>query len=112
MLYHLRSEHPLGPVLSQAFEAEEKRFQSILDATKRAAESAGRGLVALWLFGSVARGEDLADSDLDLAFVAESEALARLSDTVRDALVVSAEALGFNPAVVALGTGDVVRLAA
>lgn len=112
VLYRLRSDHPLSPVLSTLFEAEERRFQSILDSARSAAESAGRGLVALWLFGSVARGEDLADSDLDLALVAEPEALSRLADGVRDGLVATSEVLGFTPSLVTLGTDDVVRLAA
>jgi DNA-binding transcriptional ArsR family regulator len=112
VLYRLRPDHPLSSALSTLFGAEEQRFQSILDSARRAAESAGRGLIALWLFGSVARGEDRADSDLDLALVAKPEALPRLADAVRDGLVAPAETLGFTPTLVTLGTDDVVRLAA
>ncbi|WP_254073341.1 nucleotidyltransferase domain-containing protein [Acidisphaera sp. S103] len=112
MLYRLRPDHPLSPALSTLFEAEERRFQSILDSIRVAAESAEPGLVALWVFGSVARGKDRADSDLDLALVAEPEVLPRLSDALRDALVAPAERLGFTPSLVTLGTDDVVRLAA
>src|SRR3954471_9946896 len=75
VLHRLRPEHPLTPALAALFEAEERRFQAILDGARSAAESVGPGLVALWLFGSVARGEDGAESDLDLALVAEPEAL-------------------------------------
>jgi len=112
VLYRLRPDHPLSPALSALLEAEERRFQSILDSARSAAESAGWGLVALWLYGSVARGEDLADSDLDLALVAEPEALPRLADAVRDGLLAPSEALGFSPSLVTLTTDDVVRLAA
>jgi hypothetical protein len=69
-------------------------------------------LVALWLIGSVARGEARTDSDLDLALVAEPEALPRLADAFRDGLMAHAERIGFSPSVVALGTDDVARLAA
>ncbi|MBC9176179.1 helix-turn-helix domain-containing protein [Pseudoroseomonas ludipueritiae] len=111
VLYRLRPEHPLAPALSALFEAEERRFQNILEGARSAAEAAGPGLVALWLFGSVARGEDRADSDLDLALVGEPAALPRLADAFRDALVAPAGRMGFSPSVVALGTDDVARLA-
>jgi hypothetical protein len=111
VLYRLCPEHPLATPLSALFEAEARRFQDILDSAMRAAESSGPGLVALWLFGSVARGEDQADSDVDLALVAEPEALPRLADAFRDALVQPSHAIGFRPSVVALGADDVVRLA-
>lgn len=112
VLYRLRLEHPLSSALSSLFEAEERRFQSILDNARSAAESAGRGLVALWVFGSVARGEDRADSDLDLALVAEPGTLRQFADAVRDGLAAPAEKLGFMPSLVTLGTDDVMRLAA
>jgi predicted nucleotidyltransferase len=112
VVHRLRPDHPLAPALIALFEAEEARFEAILDSARSAALAAGPGVLALWLFGSVARGDDRADSDVDLAFVAEPEALSRLADVIRDALVVPAERLGFSPSVVALATDDVVRLAA
>lgn len=112
LLYRLSPHHPLAPALSALFEAEERRFQAILDSAKGAAESAGPGLLALWLFGSVARGEDRTDGDLDLALVAEPDALPGSTDAVRDDLVAPSEKMGFRFSVVALGTDDVVRLAA
>ncbi len=112
MLYRLRSDHPLSSVLSTLFEAEERRFQSILDGARSAAESGGPGLIAFWMFGSVARGEDFVGSDLDFVLVAEADALPRLADAVRDGLAAPAVRLGFTLALVTLGTDDVLRLAA
>lgn len=112
VLYRLRPDHPLAAALSALFEAEERRFEAILDSARQAVESAGPGLVALWLFGSVARGDDRISSDLDLALVARPEALHRLVDALRDGLVAPAERMGFSPSVVGLGIDDVVRLAA
>jgi hypothetical protein len=64
------------------------------------------------MYGSVARGEDRTDSDLDLALVARTKALPRLADTFRDAMVAPAQRLGFSASLVTLGTDDVARLAA
>lgn len=112
LLYRIAQDHPLSPALRSLFEAEDRLFHSILDSIKSAAQSAGQGVVAVWLYGSVARREDRTDSDLDLALVAKAKALPRLADSFRDALVAPGERLGFNASVVTLGTSDVVRLAA
>ena len=120
VLYNLRPEHPLCPALVAIFEAEDERFQAILACAKDAAKSAGPGLLALWLFGSVARGDDREHSDLDLALVFddaehrrdEPGSLPRLTDAFRDQVAAMGEKAGFSPAVVALGTDDVVRLSA
>lgn len=130
VLYSLRPEHPLTPALVAVFEAEEGRFQAMLASAKDAAQLVGPGLVALWLFGSVARGEDRQDSDLDLALVFNDvphrrgqpgtlpglaktgSARFSVADAFRDAMVTFAERAGFSPSVVALGTDDVVRLSA
>jgi len=114
VLYHLASDHPLSAVMSALFEAEERRFQSILDSIRSAAHAAGggRGQVALWLYGSVARGDDHAGSDLDLVLVAEPDALPQLASALRDALTIPAERMGFTPSLVAVDTSDVLRLAA
>ncbi len=110
VLYSLRPEHPLRPALSVVFEAERARFEAMLAGATDAAKSAGPGLVALWLFGSVARGEDRDSSDLDLALVAEPGSTSRLADAFRDKVAAVAGQAGFSPSVVTLGTGDVVRL--
>ena len=112
VLYSLRPEHPLCPALVAIFAAEDERFQAILAGAKDAARSVGPGLLALWLFGSVARGDDREHSDLDLALVAEPGSLPRLADAFRDRVTAMGETAGFSPAVVALGTDDVVRLSA
>ena len=128
VLYSLRPEHPLTAALVAVFEAEEGRFQAMLASAKDAARLVGPGLVALWLFGSVARGEDREDSDLDLALVFDDAPHRRddnaehcrgqpgklpgLADAFRDAMAAFAERAGVSPSVVALGADDVVRLSA
>lgn len=110
VLHRLRTDHPLARALDTLFEAEETRFQAVLDSVREAAGAAGVGIVAVWLYGSVARGEDGLGSDLDLAFVADRSTLHALADALRDELLVPGERLGFSPSVVALGTHDVLRL--
>ena len=110
VLHRLRADHLLAHVLDALFKAEEARFQAVLDSVREAAGAAGAGIVAVWLYGSVARGDDGPGSDLDLALVAESHALPALTDALRDGLIAPGEMLGFNPSVVALNTHDVLRL--
>ncbi len=73
LLYRLHRRHPLAAPMAALFEAEDRRFQSLLDSVRAAATAAGPGLLALWLFGSAARGEDRLGSDFDLALVAEPD---------------------------------------
>lgn len=111
-LYQIRSGHPLTPALHALFEAEEQRFQAILDAVRAAAENCGRSLDAVWIYGSVARGEDGPDSDLDVVFVGDTRpAFDQALTTGRELLSADGEKLGFRPAVVGLVRADVLRLA-
>lgn len=100
----------------------------MLAGIKDAAKSAGPGLVALWLFGSVAHGEDRTNSDLDLALVFHNaehcggdnaphcrdapESMPRLADAFRDGVAALGKRAGFAPSAVTLGTDDVARLSA
>ena len=62
-------------------------------------------------FSIATSGENSSAVDnLDLALVADPNALPALADALRDGLLVPGERLGFNPSVVALGTHDVLRL--
>lgn len=110
VLHRLRTDHPLARALDTLFEAEDARFRDVLDSVRQAAGVAGAGVVAVWLYGSVARGEDGPGSDLDLVLVADPDVLPALADALRDGLLAPGERLGFTPSVVALGTQDVLRL--
>ena len=112
LLYSLRAAHPLRSALDTLFEAEERRFDAILEAIRAAARNSGPGLVSVWLYGSVARGQDRPGSDLDVAIVAAEDTLAAALESVRDSLQSAGEALGFTPSVVGLAIDDVARLAA
>ena len=65
---------------------------------------------SLWIYGSVARGEDRLGSDLDIGVVAEADQLAAVVEAVRENLATASERLGFSPSVVGLDMEDVSRL--
>ena len=86
-LYSIRADNALRVPLDALFDAEETRFQDILAAIRNAARTCGQELAAVWLYGSVARGEDRPGSDLDLIVVGGAEtALPAALDAVRGAL--------------------------
>jgi predicted nucleotidyltransferase len=110
-LYSMRADHPLHDALNNLFAAEERRFEAVLNAIREAAAGCGSGVKAVWLYGSVARGEDRPGSDLDIAVVAAENDLTNVSDAMRDALYSAGMKLGFKPSVVGIGPSDIARLA-
>ena len=75
-LVTLNQQHHLAPGLRQLFLAESLYFAELRQRLLQAATSGSRPakLRSLVLFGSVARGEDTPDSDLDLMVIAEDDA--------------------------------------
>ncbi|KAB0266853.1 nucleotidyltransferase domain-containing protein [Microvirga brassicacearum] len=110
VLYRIRTDHPLHAPLDALFEAEEARFAAIREVVRSAASEGGPSVFAVWIFGSVARGEDRLDSDLDIAVVAQPSELARVVNAVRDALIGPGKRIGFTPSVVGIDPADAERL--
>jgi predicted nucleotidyltransferase len=110
VLYRIRTDHPLRVPLDALFEAEEARFTEIGEVVRSAALQSGPGVLAVWIYGSVARGEDRPDSDLDIVVIAQPSKLDKVVDSVRDALRAPGERIGFSPSVVGVDTADVQRL--
>ncbi|WP_162917561.1 nucleotidyltransferase domain-containing protein [Dongia deserti] len=108
-LYRVRPDHPLASALDALFREEEERFQAILESIRTAAKSC-EGVAAVWLYGSVARGQDKGTSDVDIAVVSEPEDIAEIEQALRDKLRESEERLAFTASVVGVGTNDVLRL--
>ena len=111
MVCGLRHDHPLVPVLVRLFAAEQEQADAILGAVRKAAAQLEPTPWAVWLYGSVARGEDHATSDIDVALVTpEADAVAQ-ADALREAVartgVVSAERVS----VVTMAPPDVRRAA-
>jgi predicted nucleotidyltransferase len=107
LLYQINHRHPLSAALEALLRAEEERTQAVLDAVRRAVQAPE--IIAAWIYGSVARGEDALDSDLDLAVLTEDQDRATV-DRVREALDPEADRLRFSPSVVGIGLSDVDRM--
>lgn len=108
-LHRLRREHPLAAALDELFASEENRFASIGEAVREAALRCRPGLLALWLYGSVARGADGPRSDLDLVAVCEPGERARISSCLLEGLRGAQNRLDFTAALVSVDTDDVLR---
>ena len=107
-VYRLNADHYFFSVLSELFKAESDRFQSILDAVRQCA--AETPIFSLFYYGSVARGEDRTDSDLDIGMIAQADDLAETTERVRENLRDASERLGFLPNLVGLDFADIKRL--
>jgi predicted nucleotidyltransferase len=112
-LCQVPGDHPFVKALETLFEAEADRLDDMLQAVVSAAEhAAGDLLRAVWLFSSVARGKDVASSDLDVAVVfdAPDKEADEIVNNMRAALAAPGNRLGFRPSVVALVLKDIPRM--
>ena len=108
--YRARESFPLHGILEELFRAEKERYQAIIRGVLEAVQD--KPVVAVWLYGSVARGEDTARSDVDVALVVEDADVDRITDAVRERLRPAEESLGINVSVVGMDPDDVLRLSA
>lgn len=111
-LYRRRRSHPLSQMFVELFREEESRFEAILGKVREAAETCRSSITAVWIFGSVVRGEDRPGSDLDIALVAVPEKASVVEYQVREALFAAEKDLVFHASIVALDTNDLAQLAA
>ena len=72
-LYQRRSEHPWAAPLQTLFQTERQQWEDLLTAVRQALEE-NDAVVAAWLYGSVARGEDRPQSDVDFAVLLKTPA--------------------------------------
>lgn len=105
MLYRANKRHPLWDSMDRLFAAEEERYSAIMQGIRNViSDGFGREVEAVWLFGSVARGEDSFTSDLDLALIAfdlaDGDLAARIGESLRplqDRLLFKASLVGLTP---------------
>lgn len=83
-LYALNSSHPFADAIVALFEKEQQCWEELFESIRNVLDRHGEGVDAAWLYGSVARGEDVTGSDLDIAVLIRSHALA---DRVREDLM-------------------------
>ena len=83
-LYALNPSHPFANALVALFQEEQRRWDGLLESIREVLAKRGPAVSAAWLYGSVARGQDSPDSDLDIAILARSQAVA---EQVREDLI-------------------------
>jgi len=111
MVSSLRTQHPLTPALVALFSAEEEYANDVLGAIRRAADSLEPTPLAVWLYGSVARGADTPASDIDVALVTAGAEPAEQADALSESITTELGEGDRRVSVVALGPRDVMRLA-
>jgi predicted nucleotidyltransferase len=97
--------------VKQLFAGEEQRFDAVLEAIRGAAEKCGE-IIAVWVYGSVARGEDRAESDIDIAVVCEKDSASAVAEAMRETLREAEDRLAFVASVITIDTDDMQRLMA
>ena len=110
VLYQFDGLHPLASALQALFEAETQRADRVLEAIRTTADRLAPSVLAAWLFGSVARGEDTSRSDLDVAIVVDQEPADDLTHRVADELAPVEAAERVVISVVGLSRSDLLRL--
>lgn len=109
--YRLDLEHPVGRSLLNLFHAEEERVEMIRQAVASAARQMSPPPLAVWVFGSVARGEDRPESDLDLLLVLEDDETAeREAGFFREMLDDLQKEQQITLSIVPLSSSDIERL--
>jgi predicted nucleotidyltransferase len=83
-MYALSDAHPFAGAIATLFQEEGRRWERLLATVRDVLGGYGSEVSAAWLYGSVARGEDTPESDLDLALLVTS---ADVTDRVREALM-------------------------
>jgi hypothetical protein len=104
-------DHPIMPAVREVLAAEERIYTSVMDRL-RACVSAHQGVLAAWVYGSAARGEDRPGSDIDIVIVVDDTEVEAVTRKVRRSLVKGPSRLPGAPSIVGLGTSDVIRLSA
>jgi predicted nucleotidyltransferase len=107
----VRLEHPMAAPIAALFDAERAQGDALLDAVRSAASEQRPAPIALWLYGSVARGEDGPASDIDLAAVFDDDDPTARKSELDDALATAAPARAGQFSIITLTPADAARLA-
>jgi DNA-binding transcriptional ArsR family regulator len=111
-LYRADVGHPLYVPLGSLFHAEAERFQTIVDALRTAVGNVVPAPLGAWVYGSVARGEDGPDEDLEVALVAPDEDVYTPVERLRQVLGPIQDVQRVWISVIGLSPSDVRRLSA
>lgn len=107
-LFALNTTHPFAAAIVALFEEEQRRWDALLQSIRETLAKRGSAVSAAWLYGSVARGEDTPDSDLDIAVLVRSRAVA---DQLREDLARLEDEQRVRISLTALTSSELVALA-
>lgn len=110
-LYRPEVGHPLYLPIGGLFRAERERHETILDGIRSSLSHLVPSPLSAWIYGSVAREEDLPDADLELALVTPDEEVETPVHRLRELLEPIQDVQRIWISVVGLSPGDVRRLA-
>jgi predicted nucleotidyltransferase len=111
-LYRADVSHPLYLPLGSLFHAEAERHETIMEALRTAVGSLVPVPLGAWLYGTVARGEDAPDEDLEVALVAPDEDVETPVARLREVLGPIQDVQRVWISVIGLSPSDVRRLSA
>lgn len=110
--YQLDATHPLAPAIEQLFRAETARRAGVFDGLRDAATALRPEPLGVWVYGSVARGEDTATSDVDVALcVVDPSVLAPQTAALRAAATAIGERQRVAISIISFTAVDATRLA-
>jgi DNA-binding transcriptional ArsR family regulator len=110
-LYRVQVSHPLYLPLGALFQAEAERFDTILEGLATALSHLRPAPLGAWIYGAVARGEDLPDSSVEVAVVAADEEVEPPVTRLRQMVLPIQEVQRVWISLVGLAPSDVRRLA-
>ncbi|MEX0891448.1 MAG: nucleotidyltransferase domain-containing protein [Gemmatimonadota bacterium] len=109
--YQLNEAHPLADTIRTLYAEEANRADGVFSEVRTAAATLDPPPLAVWLYGSVARAEDRADSDLDIAVVGRDREDARSgARQLREALEGFAARWAIHPSVISLSGEEIEAL--
>jgi predicted nucleotidyltransferase/DNA-binding transcriptional ArsR family regulator len=91
--------NPLAAAVNDLFSAESARYSGTIHSIREISERLGAA--AVWIFGSVARGEDRPNSDIDIAVAVDPQMENALGDALRALENVNASVVVVNPPLIA-----------
>lgn len=109
-VFSIDPHHPLAATLEQLFASESRRYEKVLEALRAAGDTLGPDALGVWLYGSVARGHDTPDSDLDVAIVTPPGRTEAARAQFVEAIAGAERNFGFAASPIAIDLDDVARL--
>jgi len=107
-VYRWNEEHPFASLLAALFDSERQRRTAVQDAAVNWLETAHAHPLALWWFGSSARGTDTFESDVDLMIVGPDDRTATqaIANTLEETLAPVGIRFALRPNIIAYTTAD------